>query len=64
MLIKISKKTPFLLIKKALLLIGEYKPEKTLLIVRGDCYAVSTAIVIAYWHFEPSYYRMKPAGGV
>lgn len=45
MLTKISKKTPFLLIKKALLLIGEFKPEKTLLIVRGDCYAVSAAIV-------------------
>ena len=35
MLIIISKKTPFLLIKKALLLIGEFKPEKTLLIVRA-----------------------------
>ena len=64
MLIKISKKTPFLLIKKALLLIGEFKPEKTLLIVRGDCYSVSAAIVIAYWSFDPSYYRMNPTGGV
>ena len=37
MLIEISKKTPFLLIKKALLLITEFELEKTLLIVQGDC---------------------------
>ena len=60
MLIEISKKTPFLLIKKALLLIADFELEKSLLIVQGECYAVRTEIEIAYWHLVSSYYRMKP----
>ncbi len=61
---EIRKKPPFLLIKKALLLIEDFDLEKSLLIVHGECYAVRTEIEIAYWHFVSSYYGMKPAGGV
>ena len=38
---KISKKSPFLLIKKALLPIAESELGKILLIVRGDCFSVT-----------------------